>query len=568
MNRLTATVAIGDAGSVSYGETATGQTSVPCGGRTAMSCRFMLAVAACLVGLAAAHAAPPTLSGLFPTGGRRGETATVTAAGSWSRWPIRAWCDSPEVTVTAGKEPGKLEVKISADALPITRWIRLHDDEGASELRPFVIGGLQEVVEQEPNDDPKRPHELSASAVIVSGKLAKAGDVDGFAVPLKQRQTLVASVDAARTLRSPMDGVLQLVSPDGFVVAQNDDYYGVDPHLAYTAPKDGNYLARVFAFPAKPDSSIRFAGGDKFVYRLTLTTGAFADYAFPLAVQHRTEGKIAPVDVVGWNAKAVRQVTPTPLDEERAVIVHPLLPRSPLVRLEPHATAIVSGQAKPSAPLKIALPTTISGRMQQPGAHAFEFDARKGQKLVFEIEARQLDSPLDPVLRLTDGKGMSLAEAQAKKLNTDPTLSFSAAADGTYRLEVRDLHEEAGPRHFYRLRALRAAPDLGLSVATDRFTLAPGKTLDIPVTIERRNGFVEEVTLVVEGLPDGVEAAETPLKASAKTATIKLSGSSTGGGAFRILARSESGLARAVRASGAEPGWTTTHLWLTVPRPK
>jgi hypothetical protein len=526
--------------------------------------RYLLVSVISLVGVSSALAAPPTLAGLFPTGGQRGQTVTVTATGSWSRWPVRAWCDSPELSVIAAKDTGKLDIKIGDDALPVTRWIRLHDDEGASELRPFIVGTLGEVVEQEPNDDPKWPHELKTSTVVVSGKLAKAGDVDGFAVPLKEGQTLVASLDAARTLRAPMDGVLQLVSPAGFVVAQNHDHYGDDPHLTYTAPKDGSYVARVFAFPAKPDSSIRFAGGDKFVYRLTLTTGPFADYAFPLAV---TRGKLTSVDVVGWNVKAVGQVMPTPLDDERAAVAHPLLAHAPLLRLEPHATASVS--AAPRSPLKITLPTTVSGRMEKPGSHAFEFTARKGDKLVFEIEARELDSPLDPVLRLTDAAGKSVAEAQAKKLNTDPKLNFTAPADGTYRLEVRDLHDDAGPRHFYRLRALRAAPDFGLTVAADRFTLTPGKALDIPVTIERRNGFAEDIAFEVAGLPDGVQAAAPAAKGTAKTATLKLTASAGApSGPFRIAARTKSGIIRPARAPGAETGWTTTQLWLTVAKAK
>ena len=108
--------------------------------------------------------------------------------------------------------------------------------------------------------------------------------MDGFAVALTRGQTLVASLEAERHLGSPMDAVLQVVSPDGFVLAQNDDDIGRDPRIVFEAPSAGTYIVRLFAFPAKPDSSIRFAGGSDYVYRLTLTTGGFIDYAFPLAV--------------------------------------------------------------------------------------------------------------------------------------------------------------------------------------------------------------------------------------------------------------------------------------------
>src|SRR5262249_59121116 len=128
--------------------------------------------------------------------------------------------------------------------------------------------------------------------------LGKDGDVDVFAVELKKGQTLVASVMAHTVLRSPMDGVLQILSVDGFLLAQDDDFHGLDPQIVFPVPKDGRYLVRVFAFPQVPTAAIKFAGGDKFIYRLTLTTGPFADYAFPLAVSRAAPGDL---HVVCWH---------------------------------------------------------------------------------------------------------------------------------------------------------------------------------------------------------------------------------------------------------------------------
>ena len=106
-----------------------------------------------------------------------------------------------------------------------------------------------------------------------------------------------------------MDAVLQVVSQEGLVLAQNDDDVGRDPRIVFEAPSAGTYIVRLFAFPAKPDSSIRFAGGSDYVYRLTLTTGGFIDYAFPLAV-----GRDGPkaVEAIGWNIPAAARVLPVP----------------------------------------------------------------------------------------------------------------------------------------------------------------------------------------------------------------------------------------------------------------
>lgn len=512
-------------------------------------------------------AAPPTLTQLFPAGGQRGQTVVVTALGAFAPWPVQAWCDSKSIKVIAAKESGKLSIAIAADVIPGTYWIRLYNKEGASELRPFMVGNLSELNEQEPNDDYRKPQALPSAQVVVNGRLGKAGDVDGYAVKLQKGQTLVASLEAHRTLRSPMDGVLQIVSADGFVVAQNDDFHDIDPHIAFAVPKDGTFIARVFAFPSTPDSSIGFAGSDKMLYRLTLTTAGFADHAWPLAVER---AKPAAVDIQGWNiADAARKLNPQLLDEAHATVFQSSLANAALVRLEPHATVINVGPADHVRPHAITLPTTISGKLERPGqSDHYQFVGKKGQRLSFQIEARGLLFPLDPVLRLSDAAGKQLAEAHAPKLNADPILDYNVAQDGIYRLEVRDLHGNGGPRFVYRLRALFPQPDFALSVAADRFAMAPGKPLSIPITIERRNGFNKELTFTVEDLPAHVTAMMEPAKlaANAKAATIKLVAAqgTAHSGPIRIVGRAADGAMHRAFAKGTEPEWTTEHLWLTV----
>ena len=129
---------------------------------------------------------------------------------------------------------------------------------------------MPEIEEAETNDLPHKP-QVVEPRVVVNGKLAKGGDVDGYRVELKQGQTLVANVQGNSVLGSPMDSVLQLSelaerqtssiagSPprvEAFTVAQNHDATGLDPQIVFTAPKDAAYLVRVFAFPSEPNSSI------------------------------------------------------------------------------------------------------------------------------------------------------------------------------------------------------------------------------------------------------------------------------------------------------------------------
>jgi hypothetical protein len=513
--------------------------------------------------------AAPKVDYFFPAGAQRGTTVEVSVGGVFEKWPVKVWTDGKGVDVKPGKASGKLTITVAVDAEPGVYAIRLYDEQGASIARPFIVGTLPETLEKEPNDDPKKPQVLGKPRVVVNGRLDKPGDVDTFAVTLTKGQTLVASLEAYRTLRSPMDGVLQILSADGFVLEQNDDYHDYDPQIAFTAPKDGEYLVRVFAFPSMPDASIRFFGSEKCIYRLTLTTGPFVEYAYPLAVPRSAPGF---VELVGWNIPddlrkfpvAVRgdSLTPSPSPGGRGEIglFHPSIANSFFVRLESNP-AIVKTKATRKEPQGITMPVTINGRLDTPGdVDVYQFDAKKGQKLTFRIEARTLGFPLDPVLHLTDAAGKMLAQTKANAIGADTSLDTTASQDGTYRLEVHDLHSRGGMRYVYLLRAGPITPDFDLKVADDRYTIPLGKPLEIPVTIGRVGGFNQEITLSVTGLPKDVSATPT-----AKGLTLRLSadkGAFTG--PIRIVGTAKDGTVRSARATVADLARTTDDLWLTV----
>ncbi|MBO0700830.1 MAG: PPC domain-containing protein, partial [Zavarzinella sp.] len=403
-----------------------------------------------------------------------------------------------------------------------------------------------------------------AAPAVVNGRLEKPGDVDVFSVAVKKGETLIASVDAYRSLRSPMDAVLQVLSADGFVLDQNNDWHGLDPQVAFTAPKDGTYLVRLFAFPAVPDASIRLAGAETFVYRLTLTTGGFADYAAPLAVERKPDARVT---VHGWNIPAEAQTLPVTAAGDRATVFHPRLANVLRVRIEDHP-CWDADRNRPTGPLQP--PFSVTGRLERPGATGtVTVAAKKGQPLHVRAESRDLGLPVNPVVRVLDGAGKQLARAEPPKINTDVELAFNPPADGTYKVEVEDLHASGGPRFVYRLRVTPPEPGFNLTVTNDRFALDPAKPLDIPVTVARRDGFTGEVEVAAEGLPAGVSAAVVPPpgKGEAKTVTLRLTGDTPGPpGPFRIVGRAKGqpGIAHAARAPVLEFDSTTPDLWLAV----
>lgn len=525
-----------------------------------------------LAAVSAAQAAPPTLISLFPAGGQRGQTVEVTAGGTFARWPMQAWTDRKDVTIQATKSKGKLTVAIAPEAVPGTCWVRLYDEQGASELRPFIIGTLPEVMEQEPNNDAAKPQKLAAQPVVVNGRLDRNGDVDCFAVRLRKGETLVASLEANRTLAAPMDGVLQVLSADGFVLEENNDHHDLDPQLTFTAPKEDAYVVRVYAFPAEPDASIHLSGGEAYLYRLTLTTGGFGAHAFPLAVQR---GKEATVEVIGWNIASAAKKLPVKAGATGPVTLwHPQLANTLPVLVEPHPCIVETEPNGRDRPQAVTLPVTISGVIDAPGdVDVYEFPAKKGQRLSFRVDARSVGSLLDPLLRLTDAAGKRLAQADdaanGKVGARAVTLAYTVPQDGRYRLEVRDQGRHGSREHFYQLRAVGPEPDFALTVASDRFTLRPGTPLAIPVTVTRRDGYSQPIDVTVEELPAGVTvkpARSVGAGSSPVTVQLEAKGKPVAG-AFRIVGRS-AGQVDSLRIATAPRGKmsNTQHLWINVLR--
>lgn len=470
-----------------------------------------------------ALAAPPKVNFFFPAGGQRGQSVNVTAAGEFSNWPVQVWSDRPGLTAACESDKGKLKIEIAADAVPGTYWLRLHDGEGAASLRPFVVGMLPEIAEAETNDLPAKP-QVVESRVVVNGKLAKNGDVDGYAMDLKQGQTLVAAVQANSLLGSPFDSVLQICElverpqttsrephVEAFVLAQNHDSVGLDPLLVYTAPRDGKYLVRLFAFPSEPNSTIGFAGGDNYVYRLTLTTGGFVDHGLPLvATREATQVRLA-----GWNLSEGLALDVPVADSDVTWLFHPAAAGTwPLARMgQPSSLPIVG---KRDACPTIALPSTISGCLETENeSHSFAFAGTKGQQIRLRTESRSLGFPTDLNLAVADSAGNIVAEQDdAERDQRDPALNVTLPADGEYRATVRDLAGRGGLRMAYRLTIETPEPDFDLSLAADSFVLAADKPLEIPLTVSGRDGLSGDVEIHVHGLPAGVTADPLSVKAA------------------------------------------------------
>ena len=526
--------------------------------------RFSLALILLLF-VPPAKAAPPDVKSLFPMGAGPG-TTEITAGGKLNQPGTTVWCSEGSLKFEIPEKGDSFKVTVPDEAAPGLHWVRFSNAEGATSLVPFVVGTLPELNETEPNDEIAKAQKIDKPSVA-NGKLAAAGDVDVFSVPVKKGQTLVASIDSNWRLAAPVDMVMQVLSPNGNVFEQNDDDHGFDPLIAVTPPEDGTWFVRVFGFPATPNSSIRFAGGADYRYRLTLTTGPYANHAVPSAI---TEDGAA-VGLAGWNL-------PEPLTKSVAVTsligdafgLREIANTVPVSKL----TGPVLVEAEPcdrAKPGEITAGSVVCGVIGEPrDEDAFHFTAKKGERLDFRVESRSLGHPLDPVVTVIDAEGNVVIESDDSARNVfDSLVKFVAKADGEHRVCIRDLYENGGWRFAYRLHCEVPAPSVALAVKADFFIVKQGESLEIPVTVTRNEKFAEEVSVTVEGLPEGVtvESVKSEAKGDSSKAvklTLKADSKTGFNGPIRIVG--SYGEKQQVEATAPLATFTTdtTSLWLTI----
>jgi len=551
---------------------------------------FLTALLALLSASLTANAVdPPTIDRLFPAGGQRGTTVSVKITGKLGEGEVRCipadpgepgspeTTQSPDhgLTFTFGEKRDSCEVAIAGNAAAGVHWLRFANAAGATELRPFLVGTLPEISETEPNARISEANSLPGESITVNAALEKAGDVDTYAVAVPAGRTLVASITASRILKSPMDGVLQIVDARGTVVAQNDDDSSRDPLVEFTAPSDGTWYIRVFAFPAEPNSSIAFAGGADYIYRLTVTSAACLHHAVPL-VRQIGAGELR-LQLRGWNLTVPEAV----LGASHGSLEGPFaLPWKVASVPEP---VVVEEQLPPERSL--TAPVAVSGSLTAFEPDEYLLVATKNMKFSVCAEVEEFGSLLDPVLTLTDPSGKVLKESDdGDRGDRDSRIEFTAAVDGPHRLAVRDRFLSFGPRFFYLLRCTPTQPSVRLSVNSSAITIPADKPAEIPVTITRRNGYAEVLDLRVEGLPEGI-TAECPQSGkdgeTSKAVTVKLSGRpadpAAWSGRIRIFATPA---AAAAPAAAVEPmpapvsfpvnweasdGTVVPELWLTIP---
>jgi hypothetical protein len=208
---------------------------------------------------------------------------------------------------------------------------------------------------------------------------------------------------------------------------------------------------------------------------------------------------------------------------------------------------------------KISTRVTINGRIDEPGDKDV-FLLEGGGRLVAEVHARRLGSPLDSILTITDEQGNEIAfNDDYKDLSqamlthhADSHLITAVPGTGKHYLHLTDAQDNGGPDFNYRLCLRPRQPDYGLRVTPSTIIARAGQVVPITVFALREDDFSDDIELslvdapegfrldgaVIPGNVDRVRVTLTmPKTATEKTVVLEMEGTAKSRGRSRALVR-------------------------------
>lgn len=422
---------------------------------------------------------PPTVNAVAPLGVARGTTVEMTVEGLnlakasavYFSEPgvtgrivrVKELPDLPDIRLGANGTPSTVdlgplpprnqvtvEIEVSPDAEIGPVSFRLLTPLGTSPEGRFLVEPYYgEAPDLEPaNDTPDGAFETFLPAIL-TGTIGKPGDVDHYKIRVKAGQE-ISFWNGAMTIGSSLQPVVTILDSDLKVVREFGTNGGREQTMfAHRFDRDGVYYVRV--------SDYQHSGRAGHFYRIVAGEFPLATGAYPLGVRKGAGGEIGLKGLrVPAKLKVDGRAGP---DSEDTVTVRPEHSFNPVrVALGDEPEIESQGGA-------ITLPVTINGRIAAAGAeNRYRFQAKKGEQLVFEVNARRLGSDLDSFLEVLDAKGNPIERATVRPVwQTNVTLrdhdsigrgiriaAWSALHAGDYAMLGREI---------LRVEALPLSPD-------------------------------------------------------------------------------------------------------------
>ncbi|MBW8042045.1 MAG: peptidase [Planctomycetes bacterium] len=406
-----------------------------------------------------------------------------------------------------------LRIVLAPDAEPGERELRLKTAQGLSNPVAFYVGQLPEYAEKETKNKTEDTEVLSELPIVINGQIMP-GDVDRFRLKLSKGARLVMAASARELTPYLADAVpgwfqatLALYDANGEELAYADDYrFHPDPVLFYEIPQDGQYVLEI--------KDAIYRGREDFVYRITVGEMPFVTSIFPLGGK---VGAQTTVRMKGWNLPTDK-LTMDANDKEPGILPLSLRKDELVSNRVPFAVDTLpecmetESNNNHADAQKITLPVIVNGRIDKPGDwDVFGFKGNAGDKIVAEVYARRLNSPLDSLLKLTNANGKKLIanddhEDKGAGLTThhaDSLLSTTLPTNGFYYIHIGDAQTKGGAAYGYRLRIGPPRPDFELRVVPSSINARGGATVPLTVYALRKDGFTGDIAVTLKDAPKG-----------------------------------------------------------------
>ena len=521
-----------------------------------MLARRTFATLALLLAAGYATAQPgPQLLTVFPPGAKAGDTVEVTFSGvgfdgdekllfsakGFTAEPVGKATVDPKAP--KGQPPAAVKFKVTAPKNATgTHDVRVVSKSGLSNPRAFVVSGMTEVSETEPNNDVPQAQKIDLETTV-NGVISAPTDVDFVVFKAKAGQNVVVYC-LTTSIDSKLQADLMVSGPDGKQLASNRGYRGGDAVLDFKAPADGDYLVRVSQF------AYTTGGADHF-YRLTMTTKEWVDALYPplTGVETKPYNRHGPgIAILGKPAELHPALGSNTLLPPSAAMIdaidRPTWMHGGHLQLIRQDGEVVLDNGKNDLPdnaQEVKLPCDIAGRiLKKNERHWYKFDAKKGDVWTLEVFAERIGSPVDAYFALFSGdKSIAGVDDGADTLSPnqfytkgdDPArYKFTVPADGTYKVMVstREAAAQFGVRDQYVLRIAKEKPDFRLAVMPltshlpDAGSLAKGGAAVFAVFVFRFDGFDGPIELLADKLPKGVTCPKQVIGAGQTRGTLVL----------------------------------------------
>ena len=446
----------------------------------------------------------------------------------------------------------------------LAAW-RLWTSQGGTPARVFEIGDLPEIVEVEV-DGPAQAVAVEFP-VTINGRIHPREDTDIWSFECRAGESYRLEVTAAR-LGSPLDSRLEIRRPENHSAHEADSAsvserawrqgpslvtglgtYGADSVVYFTAPSDGQYQAHL--------SDVGYAGGQAFVYRLTIDQRPQVDWVYPLGARKggKTTFQVGVRCTAADAAPCVTTVETVELDFTKAsrgtarygfpvaaglsnalALDVGSLPER--LEEEPNDTP-----AQTSTVALLATPFVANGQIGAAGdVDHWSFVALGGENIPIDVTAARLGSRLQPIVTVLDKDSKEIANVADAGSRSDLHLDFVPPRDGRYTIRIRELFaSRGGPAFGYRVQVGSDRAELHLTLSSETVHMFRGAETSVGVNIERLGLPVtatrQDLRLEVEGLPRGVEVSglDVPAEKNQAQLTFKsLADARIGGTRVRI----------------------------------